>query len=118
MIMAGGAIGSGLRYLVGVGCAKWHFISMPVGTLSVNLAGCLLLGLLMGAAERYTSFPQAVYLMLSVGLCGAFTTFSTFTADAFRLFDNGQWWVAIGYLCVSLVGGFILFYVGKTLLIH
>lgn len=117
-VMAGGAVGSGLRYLVCVLCSKWHFTTMPLGTLSVNLIGCLLLGLMMGIAERYISLSQSVFLMLAVGVCGAFTTFSTFTADAFRLFDNGQWWVAIGYLCINLIGGFILFYVGKILLTH
>ncbi len=117
-VMIGGAIGSGLRYSVGICCSKWYFTSMPVGTLSVNLIGCLLLGLLMGITERYTSFSQTAYLMLAVGLCGAFTTFSTFTADACRLLNNGQWWLAIGYVCINLAGGYILFYFGKILLMR
>ena len=114
--MAGGAVGSGLRYLVGVLCSKWHFTSMPLGTLVVNLVGCFVLGVMIQIAERYVSLSQSIYLMLAVGLCGAFTTFSTFTADAYRLFENGQWGIAIGYLCINLVGGFILFYLGKILL--
>lgn len=117
-VMAGGAVGSGLRYIVSVLCSKGHFTSMPLGTFIVNVIGCLLLGLFLGIAERQTSLSETIYLMLSVGLCGAFTTFSTFTADACRLFENGQWTIAIGYLCLNIVGGFALFYFGKMIVVH
>jgi len=116
-VMCGGAIGAVLRYLTGVLCSRWHFTSLPVGTFAVNIIGCFLLGLLMGMGERYTSISGSVYLMLTVGVCGAFTTFSTFTADTFRLMNNGQWLVAICYLTLSIVIGFILFWAGRKIVL-
>lgn len=116
-IMLGGAIGAALRYLVGLGCSRIAWTSMPLGTLTVNLVGCFLLGLLMALGQRYTSFAGAPYLMLTVGVCGAFTTFSTFSADTIRLVDNGQWLLALGYLTLSIVGGFVLFYMGRKIII-
>ena len=118
MVMAGGAVGSGLRYMVGLLCYRWHFTTMPLGTILVNLIGCLILGMILGMAERYSSFSQSVFLMVSVGLCGAFTTFSAFTADTFRLISNGQELMAIGYLCLNVIGGFLLFYIGRIIFVH
>ncbi|MCQ2284755.1 MAG: fluoride efflux transporter CrcB [Bacteroidales bacterium] len=117
-VMLGGSVGAALRYLVGVLCLHWRWTSLPWGTLLVNLIGCFLLGMLMGLGEKNTHFNPGLYLMLTVGLCGAFTTFSTFTADAFRMMNNGQWLMPMLYVCVSIVAGFLLFYVGRTLIGH
>lgn len=114
--MLGGAVGAALRYLVGLLCQRFTWTSLPLGTLAVNLLGCFLLGLLMSLGQRFVSMSDSVYLMLTVGLCGAFTTFSTFTADTFRLAGNGQLFPAIIYFTVSIVGGFLLFHLGRTLL--
>lgn len=111
--MLGGSVGAVLRYWVGLLCKHWHWTALPWGTFIVNIIGCFLLGLFMGLGEKYAHFSGSIYLMLTVGLCGAFTTFSTFTADTFRLMDNGQWLVAIGYLVASIVIGFVLLYVGR-----
>lgn len=89
---------------------------MPMGTLSVNLLGCFLLGVLMAIGQKYASFSGAPYLMLTVGVCGAFTTFSTFSADSIRLMDNGQWLTVLLYLTLSILGGFLLFYLGRKLI--
>lgn len=112
-VMAGGAMGAALRYAVGVMCDHVRVLSLPVGTLVVNLIGCLLLGLLLGAGERFTAMPRPVLLMLTVGLCGAFTTFSTFSAETVRAIENGQLWQSIIYVIVSVTGGLLLFWVGK-----
>ncbi len=88
---------------------------MPIGTLTVNLLGCFLLGVLMAFGQKNASFSGAPYLMLTVGVCGAFTTFSTFSADSIRLMDNGGWLPALLYLTLSVVGGFLLFYLGRKL---
>lgn len=114
-VMFGGAIGAALRYLVGMACSRLAWTSMPLGTLSVNLLGCFLLGLLMALGQKYASFSGASYLMLTVGVCGAFTTFSTFSADTIRMMDNGQWCVALLYLTLSLIGGFLLFFLARKL---
>lgn len=114
-VMAGGAIGAALRYLIGLACSRWALANLPLGTLSVNLLGCFLLGVLMALGQKYASFSGAPYLMLTVGVCGAFTTFSTFSADSIRLMDNGQWLTVLLYLSLSIVGGFLLFYLGRKL---
>lgn len=114
-IMLGGAIGAALRYLVGLGCNRLAWTSLPLGTLTVNLVGCFLLGLLMALGQKFASFSGAPYLMLTVGVCGAFTTFSTFSADTIRLADNGQWLMVLSYLTLSIIGGFALFYAGRKI---
>ena len=91
---------------------------MPWVTLAVIVMGCFLLGLLMGVGERYTSFPKEIYLMLTVGLCGSFTTFSTFSSDFFRLNNAGQIGMALIYLIVSIVVGFLLFGVGRCVVMR
>ena len=115
-VMAGGAIGAALRYLIGLSCSRVTWTTMPMGTLSVNLLGCFLLGVLMALGQKYASFSGAPYLMLTVGVCGAFTTFSTFSADSIRLMDNGQWLTVLLYLTLSIIGGFLLFYLGRKLI--
>lgn len=116
-VMMGGAIGSTLRYLVQMGCHRLHWTTLPLGTFLVNIIGCFLLGLLYGLGERYTHLSESTMLLLTVGLCGAFTTFSTFSADTIRMMENGQWWIALGYLTASIVIGFLLFYVGKRIML-
>lgn len=115
-VMLGGAVGAALRYLVGLLCAHFRWTSFPVATFLVNIIGCFLLGMLMAFGEKFTNFSGSTYLMLTVGLCGAFTTFSTFTADTFNLIENGQWYWAVLYLTLSVVVGFVLFYIGKKLM--
>lgn len=116
--MLGGAIGSALRYLTNVACQHIQCLAMPWGTLVVNVVGCFVLGLLVGLGERYTAVPKEVYLMLTVGLCGSFTTFSTFAADFMRLSSAGQLIAAIAYLTASIVLGFALFAMAKWLVYH
>ena len=112
-VMLGGAVGSALRYLTSLACQSIRWLNMPWGTLAVNVMGCFLLGLLMGVGERYTTFPKEIYLMLTVGLFGSFTTFSTVASDFFRLNNAGQIGLALAYLAVSIVLGFLLFGVGR-----
>ena len=116
--MLGGAGGSALRYLTSLACQFIQWLGMPWGTLLVNVVGCFLLGLLVGVGERYTAVPKEVYLMLTVGLCVSFTTFSTFAADFMRLSSVGQVFTAIAYLIASIVLGFILFAAAKWLVCH
>ena len=117
-IMLGGAVGSALRYLANLACQSIHWLGMPWGTLSVNVIGCFLLGILIGLGERYTSFPKEVYLMLTVGLCGSFTTFSTCASDFFRLQHAGQFLLALAYLTASVVLGFAMFALARYIVVR
>lgn len=114
-VMLGGSVGAAARYLVGMCCSNWRFTALPLGTFVVNVLGCFLLGLLLGCTQKSTALPETTCLMLTVGFCGAFTTFSTFTADTFRLMDAGRCWMALTYLTLSVVVGFLLFYLGRKI---
>lgn len=115
-VMIGGAIGALMRYGVSRLCAGVTFLTMPIGTLFVNLAGCFLLGLLTGLAEHQNTLPRGLMIMFSVGVCGAFTTFSTFSAESIKMTENGQMLTALLYVTVSIVFGFLLFFAGKQII--
>lgn len=115
-VMAGGAAGAALRYGAGLmlqGVRAW---SMPVATLVVNIAGCLLLGMLTGVGERYAALPRGMMLMFTVGVCGAFTTFSTFTSETIKAIEQGQVMSALAYVVISVAGGLLVFWLGHELM--
>lgn len=117
-VMLGGAVGALMRYGVSRLCAGVTWLAMPLGTLAVNLIGCFVLGLLTGIAEQHTNLPRGVMLMLTVGLCGAFTTFSTFSAETIRMMESGHHASALLYITASIILGFLLFWGGKELLLN
>lgn len=115
--MIGGAIGAALRYGITCCCSGIRIFSMPIGTLLVNILGCLFLGLLMGVAERYDYLPRPLIQMMVVGFCGAFTTFSTFTLEIAGAIQPGNILPATLYITISIAGGLFCFLLGKSLLI-
>lgn len=84
----------------------------PFGTLAVNLLGCLLIGVFHGLGESRLGAQGRMLLM--VGLCGAFTTFSTAILEGSTLVDRGDWRSALTYLAASVVLGFALFRAGAA----
>lgn len=107
-VMMGGALGALLRYVVAQLTAGIRVLEMPVGTFVVNVAGCFVLGVLTGLGHS-----GGVWLLLTVGVCGAFTTFSTFTAETVRAVETGHVWQAALYVGTSVSLGFLLFWWGK-----
>ena len=114
-VMIGGALGAALRYATALLTNGFRLLTLPVGTLVVNLLGCILLGLLTGLAERHAAIPRHTMLLLTTGLCGAFTTFSTFSAETIKALEGGQTLAAILYVAVSVVVGLLLFWAAKSL---
>lgn len=108
----GGFIGSVLRYLVSRLTTGVDFASLPLGTLTVNVLGCFVLGLLTGLFERTGNLSPELRLLLTTGLCGGFTTFSTFMGENFSMARNGQFMLMAAYLIISLALGFVLFFAG------
>lgn len=114
-VMIGGALGALLRYEVSRLCMNVNFLSLPLGTLVVNLVGCFVLGLLTAIGLHNTTMPKELMLMLTTGMCGAFTTFSTFSGETVKMMANGNAPLAILYVVVSLVAGFQLYWGGFKL---
>ena len=83
-VAAGGALGSSARYLVGIGSGKLFGTDFPLGTLIINVTGSFLMGLFVGLFAVKWDLSQAARAFLTVGICGGYTTFSTFSLDAYR----------------------------------
>jgi CrcB protein len=102
-VMIGGAIGAGCRHLVGQVMLARLGPGFPWWTLSINIAGSLLMGLLIGWLAR-SSGGDTARLFVGVGILGGFTTFSSFSAEFWLLFERGQAGQAVAYVLASVVG--------------
>ncbi|MEU1039456.1 fluoride efflux transporter CrcB [Streptomyces sp. NPDC005551] len=114
LVIAGGMVGAPLRYLTDRAVQSRHDTVLPWGTFTVNTAGCLILGLLTGAtaAGAATSHLQ---LLLGTGLCGALTTYSTFSYETLRLAEDGARLHAAANVVASVVTGLGAAFAGAAL---
>ena len=108
---AGSFIGGIARYLVSL-AMKGTCKGFPWATLLVNLSGCLTIGLLWGFLSRNASEGTSWGLFLTVGLCGGFATFSTFSKEALVMLQAGQTWNFISYVTLSILAGIALVALG------
>lgn len=88
----------------------------PWATLTVNLAGCFLIGLLWGVFSKNAIEGSNWALFLTVGLCGGFTTFSTFSKEALVMLQGGNVWGFAGYVAISVIAGIALVAFGYYLM--
>ena len=102
-VAAGGAIGSVTRLAVGFGLTRLMGPAFPWGTLLVNIAGSFIIGVLVESFALRWNLTQAWQAFLTVGFCGGFTTFSTFSLEAYALFQRGQTGLAAAYILASVV---------------
>lgn len=100
----GGFLGSVLRYGVGLIPVSETTV-FPVKTFGINVLGCIVIGLLAAAAVKNPAFPPSLLLFLKVGLCGGFTTFSTFALETTDLMKTGHGLCALLYALGSVVVG-------------
>lgn len=114
VVGAGSFIGGAARYLVSL-VMKGVGKGFPWATLAVNLAGCFLIGLLWGLFSRTASEGNNWALFLTVGLCGGFTTFSTFSKEALIMLQTGNIWSFAGYIVLSVIAGVAFVAVGYYL---
>jgi CrcB protein len=107
LVALGGAFGSAGRYLV----SRLMESSFPWGTLTVNVVGSLLIGLLVGLVSRGAVSPE-MKLLLVTGFCGGFTTFSTFANESFGMMRTGDMLLAALYIGGSVAMGIIAVWIG------
>ena len=99
---AGGFIGSVFRYLVGM-IPFLNKSDIPFQTLAVNVIGAVMIGMIVQAAESYGNLNRPWLLFLKVGICGGFTTFSTFSLEALGLLQSGRELMFGIYMAASLM---------------
>ncbi|MDM9630853.1 fluoride efflux transporter CrcB [Robiginitalea aurantiaca] len=106
LIFLGGGTGSALRYLIS-GYLNSSESQFYFGTFLVNILGCLLLGFLVGLSLKENSVSGEVMLLLGVGFCGGFTTFSTFGMEMFTLLREENYAMFFRYTGGSLIIGLL-----------
>ena len=102
-IAAGGAFGAVARHFVSSQITHWLGSGFPWGILIVNVAGSFAMGVLVEASALVWSPSPELRAFLTVGLLGAFTTFSTFSLEVVLLYERGQMLLAAGYVASSVV---------------
>lgn len=113
VVTLGGGIGACLRYLIGLIPLKEPF-TFPVKTLMINLLGCFVIGLIAALAVKNTSLSPKTVLFIKTGLCGGFTTFSTFSLETETLIKTGHIGLAVLYVVLSVVVGVGLAFAGQV----
>ena len=113
LVFLGGGLGSGLRYLVTITMNQYSKV-LPFGTFTVNMLGCLLIGLILGYAQRENTLTSNQTLLLATGFCGGFTTFSAFANENLELIKNGELFnfsvYTIGSVLIAILAVYIGFY--------
>jgi CrcB protein len=113
LVGLGGFVGSIARYLLG----EWILhqtaeARFPWGTFTVNLLGCLAIGVLSGVAERLEMISPTARLFLFTGVLGGFTTFSAFGLETVYLLRRNELWIAAAYTAGSVVVGLLFLWLG------
>jgi CrcB protein len=101
LVLGGGAIGAPVRYLTDRAVQRRHETAFPWGTITVNILGTLVLGLLTGALVAGAA-PHSVLMLVGVGFCGALTTYSTFSYETLRLWEDGAAFYAVANVVISV----------------
>ena len=114
LVSAGSFVGGGLRYLVGKWLGQMFATSFPWGTFAVNIVGCFLIGV-FSSLSLGGHLSTNMKLLLATGLCGGFTTFSTFMNDSLLLSREGNVTTAVLYTALSLILGMAAVVAGHKL---
>jgi CrcB protein len=111
----GGITGTFARYFMAGAVYGLLGTRFPYGTLIVNLSGCFIIGILTTVAENKFLLNPNLRVLLMIGFCGAFTTFSTFMLETSNLIKDGETMRALMNVLLSVVAGFIFFRIGVFL---
>lgn len=115
LVFIGSGIGGALRYLISRLFAATVATSFPLGTITVNIVGCFIIGLVNGLFSKGQIGDEHLRLMLTVGFCGGFTTFSSFINESFMLMQTNEIVSAVMYMLLSIVFGFIALMIGYAI---
>ena len=110
----GGFLGTVCRYLMTL-IPISEKTAFPVVTLTINILGSLLIGILAGLTAKYEGMNADLMAFLRVGICGGFTTFSTFALESVNLMGSGKMWMGIAYMALSLILGIAAVLAGKAI---
>jgi CrcB protein len=102
-VALGGALGSLARYLVGIYAGRWLGTAFPWGTLFINVSGSFFIGVFAESFALRWDAGQATRVFLVVGICGGYTTFSTFSLEIVTLLNRGEILAASAYMAASVV---------------
>ena len=114
-IGTGSFIGGILRYLLSQFVQSKFLSAFPFGTLTGNIIGCFLIGLVFGLTDRGTLTPEW-RLFLATGMIGGFTTFSAFSFETVGLLRDGQLWYATAYIVGSVIIGLLATFIGISII--
>jgi len=112
----GGFIGTVARFLISRFFQENVLSVFPWSTFIVNIIGCLLIGIIYGISEKGDVLSSEFRLFLTVGICGGFTTFSTFSNDSFLLIRDQEWLRVALYASLSLFLGLVAVYAGRFII--
>lgn len=116
LVGLGGGLGSILRYLTSSWVHRWLGTHFYLGTLIVNLLGCFLVGIFIGLIEKLEWGNTHLRLLLIVGFCGGFTTFSALSMESFMLIKSGHFFQTLLYNAVSILLGISAVWAGASLM--
>lgn len=115
VVMLGAAFGGLARYVVGVAVMQRFPVRFPLGTLVVNVSGCFLIGVLMALfTGRLTSHPNW-RLLLVTGVLGGYTTFSSFGWESYQAIQDGNRWIGLSNILLSVALGYLAVWCGAWL---
>ena len=115
LIALGGALGTMSRYGVGILTQRFLNDGFPYGTLTVNVVGCFLMGLIGTIGAKTQVVPQFVVAAATIGFLGGFTTFSAFGNETFRHFEAGRTLLALGNIAANVCLGLLAVWAGNLM---
>jgi len=115
LIGLGGFLGSISRFLIALSINRIFQSVLPIGTLVVNIVGCLFIGIIYSLAEQKNIMSPELRVFLGVGFCGGFTTYSSFAFEKFSLIKSGDFLMLSIYIGASVFLGLIAVYIGSQI---
>lgn len=116
IIGTGGFIGSAARYLSQQVISKYFPAVFPLGTLTINVTGCFLIGIIYALSDIGNILTPEWRAFLATGFCGGFTTFSTFSYESLNLMKDGEFLYLALYIGLSVILGFAATYFGTCII--